>query len=75
MTKVKAPTRIEVQSVGDELADAIIALSQASQGLEASHLSQRTIILLLRDATGLSMSVIKRVLDALPNLARWYTKP
>lgn len=66
--------KIEVQGVTDELVAAIQNISTAMQVLKNSRLSERALILLLRDATGLSLRDIKKVLEALPNLEKWYLR-
>lgn len=74
MTKIKKPILIDVKSVGDELADEIQVLADAMRQLESTRLSRRALKLLLRDATNLNLGDIDRLLDALPNIARWYLK-
>ena len=51
MKKLKVK-KIEVQSVSDELTDAIVQVSAAMKVLSDSRLSERALIMLLKDATG-----------------------
>jgi hypothetical protein len=74
--KLKTPkiVPIKVKFVSDELAEEISELSDAMQILTNSKLSERALLLLLKDATGLGLGDIKRVMHALPNLKNWYLK-
>lgn len=64
------PIKIHVESIADE----VEILANAMKQLNNSRLSDRMILLLLKDATGLRMGDIKKVLKALPNLSKWYLK-
>lgn len=58
----------------DILVEHIIKLADVGGQLVNSRLKMRTIIVLLKDMTGLPFGDIKRVLEALPNLEREYLK-
>lgn len=57
------------------LATAIRDLSAAVQRLELSGLNRRAILVLLRDATGLSLKDVGYVLNAMHELERNYCTP
>ncbi|KKN09704.1 hypothetical protein LCGC14_1044020 [marine sediment metagenome] len=56
------------------IASAIVKLSKVAEAFQNSRLEERTIMLLMRDYTGLSMRHIKKVLDAIPLMADYYIK-
>jgi hypothetical protein len=61
--------------VGPEiLAKAIVEVSEAAKKLLASRLTRRALLILLKDASGESMDVCGRVLDAAADLRRTYVK-
>lgn len=57
------------------MADAIVKLSETSARLLASGLNRRALHVLLKDASGVAMSDISKVLNVLPQLATLYTIP
>lgn len=54
------------------IAESILRVGDVGKRLAASGLSRRAILVLLRDATNLPMGDIKLVLDALPQLSKFY---
>lgn len=56
------------------LAKAVIELSEAFIKIQNGPLQRRTIILLLKDYTGLAGRDIEKVLDAAPKLKTYYIK-
>ena len=56
------------------LAKAIIEISDAFIKIQNGPLQRRTIVLLLKDYTGLAGRDIERVLDAAPKLKTFYIK-
>lgn len=75
---MKRKTEIEQVQVRkdslESMAEHIAALSAIGHMLKNSRLKERTILLLLKDETNLSMHYIKKVLDALPKLEDKYLK-
>lgn len=73
MSKIK---KIEVQSVSEELAEAIKNIDTAMQALSKSGLKESTIIVLLKDMLGNSIrkDQIQEVLYGLNNLKSRYLK-
>lgn len=71
-----AVKKIEVQSMTDELAEAIKSIDKAMQVISNSAIEQRTIVLLLKDHLGNSIrkDQIEDVLRGLNNLKRNYLK-
>jgi hypothetical protein len=59
----------------DAMAEHIEKLSRAADALKTSRLREKTILVLLKDMTGMAQRDIKLVLDALPLLERHYLKP
>jgi len=57
------------------IAEHIERLTKAAEALRQSRLKEKTILVLLKDMTGMAQRDIKIVLDALPLLAREYLKP
>lgn len=57
------------------LAESIVALGAAGARLRDSRLKKRTVLLLLKDMTGIGMKEIETILDALPKLEATYLKP
>jgi hypothetical protein len=80
MTKKSGTQTIAVKS--DEqnpeplelIAKSIIELSDAFKKIEEGPLAEKTIVLLLQDATGLTQRDIKAILHAAPRLKNWYVK-
>jgi len=58
----------------EALADNIAMLSEIGKMMQKCRLKRRTIHLLLKDATGLPMHQIKKVIDALPLLEKEFLK-
>lgn len=56
------------------IAESIIEVSEAFKRVQSSNLTERAIVLLLQDMTGLSQRDIKSVLEAAPKLSHYYTK-
>jgi len=56
------------------IAKSIIELAEAFKKIESSPLKRHTIILLLKDQTGLPQRDIIKILDAAPKLAEYYVK-
>jgi hypothetical protein len=56
------------------IADAIVEISKGIKAIRNTRLSERAILVLLRDATGLSLNEIRRVLGALDDLEKMYLK-
>lgn len=80
-TTKKASTQTITVKVKEEnpeplelIAQSIIDLAEAFKKIETSPLKRHTIVLLLKDRTGLSQRDINAVLDAAPKLADYYTK-
>lgn len=81
MSNKKAQTQTITVNVNQEnapdldlLADQIIEVSQAFKKIVNSKLKERTVLLLLQDATGVPMGTIKKILEAGPKLALNYTR-
>lgn len=75
--KTKAQTNVihdEVEIPTEILAQAIVDLSAAGRALLNSRLKKRTLMLLLKDASGVSLHQIEKILDALPQLEKEYLK-
>ena len=56
------------------LAEAIVNIGNAAKKLQASGINKRAIIILLQAETKLPQGTIRLVLDALPQLERWYCR-
>lgn len=56
------------------LAEAIVNIGSAFKKLQASGLNKKAIIILIQAETKLPQRDIKLVLDALPQLERWYCR-
>lgn len=54
------------------IADSIIEIAEAFKKIQKSKLSQRVILLLLNDQTGLPLKEIKLILDTVPKLGDNY---
>jgi hypothetical protein len=63
----------EPESV-EVIAASIIAIAEAFERIERGPLTQRAIVLLLRDITGMSLGEITKVLDAVPKLRQFVKK-
>ncbi len=81
MPRSKKPLKhphIKVQH-GDEpfevVAASIVKLADGFQAMIDSGLTQRAIILLLHDATGVNKKEIVKILEAAPKLAERYVRP
>lgn len=59
----------------DRIADELERLADAAEKLNQSRLTQRTLLVLLKDQTGIPMADIKAVLKALPELRNLVKKP
>jgi hypothetical protein len=56
----------------ERIAQSVQRISDVGRSLAESGLSRRAVLVLLHDATNVSMRDLKCVLDALPNMATWY---
>lgn len=66
-------TKIEVTSYSDELAEAVKSVSDAMKGMQASGVSDRLIITLIKDYNPrLKKTDIETVLVTMRDLARYY---
>lgn len=75
MTNKKPIKKVEVlESSLEAIADHVAVIAEVGKMIKNSRLKERAILLLLKDATGLSMTDISRVLDALPKLEMKYLK-
>ncbi len=66
------PSKVTPELAFDEIADAVVKLSELGRQIQSSRLSKRAVLLLLKDMTGVSMADIEMVLDNLPNLEKRY---
>jgi hypothetical protein len=64
----ESPIAVEI------IAQSIVKISECAKSLQNSGLSERAILLLLRDASGVGMSDIKSVLDSMSQLERLYLR-
>lgn len=56
------------------LAQSIKEIAEGFKRIERSSLNRRALLVLLKDASGESMNTIEKVLNALDNLEKLYTK-
>ena len=63
------------ESDPDAIADAIQKVAAGMQKLRSSRLNERAVIVLIKDASGLSVGDIRKVLSAAENLEGLYLKP
>lgn len=56
------------------IAKSIIEIADGFAKINASKLNRRALLILLKDSTGLGMSEIGKVLDAVPKLKDMYLK-
>ena len=75
MAKVIVKKDEENPEPTEVIAAAIIEISAAIKKMDAGRLKRRAILVLLRDQTGLPMSEIERVLNAIGDLEKDYVKP
>ncbi len=74
----RSPFPVSVRQ-GDEevpreiLADAIVKIGEGFERLSKSGLNRRAIVVLVRDASGVTKGDVHKVLDALENLRGLYT--
>jgi hypothetical protein len=59
----------------ERIATAIRQIGDLGKRLNAAGLNRKAVILLIHDATNVPKRDIKLILDALPNLPRWYLAP
>lgn len=57
------------------IAKSIIEISNAFKRMSSSALKPRTVYLLIKDMTGISMSDIEKVLNAAASLEKTFVKP
>lgn len=69
------PDEIEKEYPIAELERAIAGISKIGKRLKDSRLTDRAIILLIADMTGLGKGTIRRILNALPGLEAAFLKP
>lgn len=72
--KVIQPEKKEDQIPLEILATHIRDVAELGRKINNSKLSRRAICVLMHDATGLSMTIVSQVLDALPQLEKKYLK-
>lgn len=65
----------DIGKTADELADAIDRIDAGIGALRATRLTQRAIVLLIKDRTGLPLREIEFVINALGQLKSAYLKP
>lgn len=66
-------TKIEVQSYSDELAEAVKSISDAMKGMQASGVSERLMVALIKDySPRLAKRDIETVLSTMKDLGRYY---
>lgn len=58
-----------------QIADGVIHVSKAIKELEQGKLNEKALLVLMAHSTGLSQSVIKKVLTGLTELEEMYVKP
>lgn len=68
---VLAKARID----GEHIATDITLVTGAAKAIMSSGLTERALIVLIQDITGLPKGQIKRVIDALEKLSPTYVKP
>lgn len=71
---VKQSEKPEEEIPVEVLATHIAKLAEVGKQLKESRLSQRAIVLLLNDATGIGKPAIAQILEAIPDLKRRYLK-
>lgn len=59
----------------NQIADGVILVSRAVKQLEAGKLNEKAILVLMASSTGLSQTMIKKVLNGLSELENTYVKP
>lgn len=80
MTKIANKIIVKQSANPDEeipfevMAQSIKNLAELGKKIKASKLSQRAVLVLLRDMTGESMETIRKILDSLPELEKRYLK-
>lgn len=72
--EIKVTTKEEAMPDLEILAEHIKQLSELGKKLKNSKLKENTILLLIKDHTGIPKHQIKRILDALPELEKIYLK-
>lgn len=72
--KNKLDTADTVPLAFEEIADAVMRISDLGSAIMRSNLKQRAILLLIQDITKLPHGDIKKVLDSLPVLRSMYLK-
>lgn len=73
-SKVKIVQNPEKEIPVEILAQHIVDVSRAWKTIVHGRLTQRVLVLLIRDITGLNVTDIEKVLDALPVLEKRYLK-
>ncbi len=58
----------------EEIADAILKLSQAGEAIRRSRLNEKAVVMLLSEMSNVKRSDVKIILHNLPLLAREYLK-
>ncbi len=67
-------TETELVDVCEDIAVEIERLSKLYEAFDQSRLTRRAIVLLIKDITGIKMSTIGVILDALPRLKEHFLK-
>lgn len=61
------------EAAAEQMADAIRRISDGTRTMMAAGLNKRAVAVLLRDATGVGIGEINKVLSGLADLAKYYT--
>ena len=72
MVKPQADDHEDIMMSLEDLAHAIEKMSDLGESIKKSRLSERALLILIKDLTGVKMSDIEHVLDALPRLKERY---
>lgn len=72
--EIKVQQNVENPEPVEVIARAVIDVAEAFKKISAGRLKRHTIVVLIKDQTGLSQRDINQVLDACENLAKEYTK-
>ena len=65
----------EAAATAEEMADAIRKIADGTDQMLRAGLNRRAICVLLKDATGISLNDISKVLNGLADLGKMYTTP
>lgn len=64
-----------VEIILEDIAEAIVKISELGKIIEKSRLNQRAIVLLIQNITKVNRSEITYILNALPQLEKQFLKP